>query len=204
MTISEMEPIVITSGGSGGTPSAHAPTHASGGSDPVTLAQSQVTGLTAALTAKATDTAVVHLAGTETIAGSKIFSNPIAIGTNPATVGIIRIPNSQSIYARNAANTGDLILLFLDGANNVHLGDAGAGQTYIKSLSLTMADPGNIVCGFTTGTKVATAATQKLAFYGAAPVVRPTATPAAAVDPATTMALVNDLRAKLITLGLIA
>lgn len=35
------------------TPTAHASTHASAGSDPVTLAQSQVTGLTAALTARA-------------------------------------------------------------------------------------------------------------------------------------------------------
>lgn len=58
--------------------------------------------------------------------------------------------------------------------------------------------------GTTTGLKVASTATEKLGFYGATPVVRPTGTPAAATDPATTMALVNDLRAKLIALGLIS
>lgn len=56
----------------------------------------------------------------------------------------------------------------------------------------------------TTGFKICDTASQKLGFYGAAPVIRPTATPAAATDAATTQTLVNDLRAKLIALGLIA
>jgi len=42
-----------------------------------------------------------------------------------------------------------------------------------------------------------------LGFFGKAPIARPTATPAAATDPATTMALANALRTKLIALGLI-
>lgn len=52
------------------TPTAHAASHGSGGSDPVTLAQSQVTGLTAALAGKAagpassTDNAVARYDGT--------------------------------------------------------------------------------------------------------------------------------------------
>ena len=44
----------------------------------------------------------------------------------------------------------------------------------------------------------------RLGFYGATPVVKPTATPAAATDAATTQALANDIRTKLISLGLIA
>jgi len=209
MTVSEMEPIVITGSG-GGTPAAHAATHASGGTDPVTVAQSQVTGLTAALAGKATDTAVVHLTGTETVAGTKTFTaNPtnmvtLALGTNPASTGMLRLPNSQAIYGRNAANDGNINIMYVDGANSVVLGDSVSPQVYIRGGALTLSDPGNLVLGSTTGTKIATAATQKLAFYGATPIVRPASTPAAAVDPATTMALVNDLRTKLIALGLIA
>ena len=69
---------------------------------------------------------------------------------------------------------------------------------------LTMAEGANVVAGTTTGTKVGTSATQKVGFYGATPVVRPTATPANATDLATAQTLVNDLKAKLIALGLIA
>jgi hypothetical protein len=43
----------------------------------------------------------------------------------------------------------------------------------------------------------------KVGFFGTAPVVKPTGTPAAATDAATTQALANSLRASLIALGLI-
>jgi len=54
------------------------------------------------------------------------------------------------------------------------------------------------------GTKIGTTALQKFAFYGATPIVRPTSTPADATDLATALTLVNDLKAKLIALGLIS
>jgi hypothetical protein len=51
-------------GGTGGTPDPHAPTHAAGGSDPVTLTQAQITGLAAALAGKASTThATTHQPG---------------------------------------------------------------------------------------------------------------------------------------------
>lgn len=43
-----------------------------------------------------------------------------------------------------------------------------------------------------------------LKLQGTAPAVVQTGTPAAAIDAATTQALVNDLRAKLIALGIIS
>jgi hypothetical protein len=68
---------------------------------------------------------------------------------------------------------------------------------------LQVADAGNITVGTTTGTKIGTATTQKLGFYNATPVVQP-----AAVADATTaidvITQLNDLLAKLRTLGIIA
>ena len=68
---------------------------------------------------------------------------------------------------------------------------------------LQVADAGNITVGTTTGTKIGTATTQKLGFYNATPVVQPTAVADAttAVDVITQL---NDLLAKLRTLGIIA
>jgi hypothetical protein len=68
---------------------------------------------------------------------------------------------------------------------------------------LQVADAGNIAVGTTTGTKIGTATTQKLGFYNATPVVQPAAVADAttAVDVITQL---NDLLAKLRTLGIIA
>ena len=68
---------------------------------------------------------------------------------------------------------------------------------------LQIADAGNITVGTTTGTKIGTATTQKLGFYNATPVVQPTAV-ADATDAATVITQLNDLLAKLRTLGIIA
>ena len=69
--------------------------------------------------------------------------------------------------------------------------------------SITVSDGGNVVLGTTTGTKIGTATTQKLGFYNATPVVQPAAVADAttAVDVITQL---NDLLAKLRTLGIIA
>lgn len=70
------------------TPTAHAATHAAAGSDPVTLAQSQVTGLTAALAAKAdastTYTAGDGLIGSGTLGGGVFYE--VSFGTLSSTV----------------------------------------------------------------------------------------------------------------------
>jgi hypothetical protein len=69
--------------------------------------------------------------------------------------------------------------------------------------SITVSDGGNVVLGTTTGTKIGTATTQKLGFYNATPVVQPIAV-ADATDAATAITQLNDLLAKLRTLGIIA
>ena len=69
---------------------------------------------------------------------------------------------------------------------------------------LQVADAGNITVGTTTtGTKIGTATTQKIGFYNATPVVQPAAV-ADATDAATVITQLNDLLAKLRTLGIIA
>lgn len=57
------------------TPTAHAASHASAGSDALTLAESQITGLVTDLAARALNAAVVHLTGAETVGGVKTFSS---------------------------------------------------------------------------------------------------------------------------------
>jgi hypothetical protein len=85
-----------------------------------------------------------------------------------------------------------------DGANN------STERMRITSAGvLQIADAGNITVGTTTGTKIGTATTQKIGFYNATPVVQPTAVADAttAIDVITQL---NDLLAKLRTLGIIA
>lgn len=75
--------------------------------------------------------------------------------------------------------------------------------TIVFKSALSINDGNNLVFGGTTGTQIGTNATQKLSFYGLPPVVQPTGTPADATDLATALTLVNNLKAKLKTLGLI-
>lgn len=63
---------------------------------------------------------------------------------------------------------------------------------------------GDISLPSTSGSRIGTSAAQKLAFYGSTPIVRPTGTPAAATDLASALTLINDLREKLLSLGVIA
>jgi hypothetical protein len=85
--------------------------------------------------------------------------------------------------------------------------DGAASPTEALRISsnraITVSDGGNVALGTTTGTKIGTATTQKLGFYNATPVVQPAAVADAttAVDVITQL---NDLLAKLRTLGIIA
>ena len=67
------------------TPTAHASSHASAGSDPVTLAQSQVTNLTTDLSAKANLAGGNTFAGTQTITGGGSGVNAFRINTSSGT-----------------------------------------------------------------------------------------------------------------------
>jgi hypothetical protein len=65
------------------------------------------------------------------------------------------------------------------GSNTVTLGNTSTANTFIGG-NLRLADAASIVIGTTTGTKIGTATTQKLAFYGDTPIVQPTTAVASA------------------------
>jgi hypothetical protein len=52
------------------------------------------------------------------------FSSYVAIGTNPAASGAVRLANSSAVTSRNAANTTDIPLVQVDISNNAVIGGA--------------------------------------------------------------------------------
>jgi hypothetical protein len=85
------------------TPTAHASTHATGGSDPVTAADVDVAGtaIAAALLAKADDNAVVKLTGDQAIAGIKTFTTALI------TPLIFSTETSFTIFGNSSAELFD-------------------------------------------------------------------------------------------------
>lgn len=61
----------------------------------------------------------------------------------PATTGLIRLPNNQTIVGRNAANSGDVPIIGVDASNRVSL---AGGQTTINSTG-TLVTNGNLGVG---------------------------------------------------------
>jgi hypothetical protein len=104
-------------------------------------------------------------------------SNVLRIGTEKAGTGSARALELQT-----------------DGTTRLTIGTTGL---------FTIADALNIAVGTTTGTKIGTGTTQKLAFWNATPVVQPTAV-ADATDAASVITQLNALLSRMRTLGLIA
>lgn len=118
------------------------------------------------------------------------------------TAGSTRWILRATSTAEGGSNAGsDLSLLARSDAGGV----VGTVFTITRStMRINLGEGVDLALGATTGTKIGTGTTNKLAFYGKTPVIQPSGTPAAATDAATTQALVNDLRTKLIALGLVA
>jgi hypothetical protein len=136
-----------------------------------------------------------------------------ALVTNGHTLGAIGFAGADGSAMVRAANIAALVD-GTPGANDmpgrlVFSTTADGASSPTERLRITsagvlqIADAGNITVGTTTGTKIGTATTQKLGFYNATPVVQPTAV-ADATDAATVITQLNDLLAKLRTLGIIA
>jgi hypothetical protein len=115
----------------------------------------------------------------------------------------IRIPNNTSIVSKNNAGSGDVLMWSVNTSDHI---TAGALVTFPQGLTASVAsafsstvsfgdtlflnDGVNIFCQTTTGSMIGTTTTQKLAFYGATPIVKVSNT--------------TDLRVALINYGLYA
>lgn len=112
------------------------------------------------------------------------------------------------VFGGNTAANGAGIVM--GGGSHATIGNTGilrVGSLNIMQWTTTShiySDGINIAVGSTNGTKIGTATTQKIGFYNATPIIQPSGTSADATDLATAITLVNNLKAKLILLGLIA
>lgn len=62
-----------------------------------------------------------------------------ALGTNPASAGIVRVPNNQGFKARNAANSADLDLIGTNSSNALLLGSGLTGVLKAVASVITAA-----------------------------------------------------------------
>lgn len=66
------------------------------------------------------------LSGTSNATKGPISLNPnggtVRIGSNPATTGMLNLPNNQYIYARNAANSADVNIIGLNTSDVIQIG----------------------------------------------------------------------------------
>jgi hypothetical protein len=131
----------------------------------------------------------------ETGTGLLVFATNPALVTPTVDTSLTGILGSGLTIA--AANSGgpapgdDLILkagdettnggtLYIRGGTGVTPGDirletAGATKLTVSGSTIEIADSIDLVLNATTGTKIGTATTQKLAFYGSTPIVQPSA-----------------------------
>jgi hypothetical protein len=131
------------------------------------------------------------------------------------SIGYEEFNNGINLYRAVAGSGNTFTVLFSVNENRGHFaGDVGIGTTSPSAKlhvagtvriggAVTVDDANNIAVGTTTGTKIGTATTQKIGFFNATPVVQQAAV-ADATDAASTQDRLNDLLARLRTLGLIA
>ena len=85
----------------------------------------------------------------------------------------------------------------------MHFRTGNATAVTINASAQSFSEAVNIITGTGTGTKIATAANQKLGLWGAVPVVQPTSV-ADATDAASVIVQLNALLSRIRTIGAIA
>jgi hypothetical protein len=89
-----------------------------------------------------TVSANTNVRATGNVGGVFAITSPVTLGATPAATGQLRLPNATGILARNAANSGDLILVSSLGSNSIEIGtdaftaevDVGGASTAVIQL----------------------------------------------------------------------
>lgn len=63
------------------------------------------------------------------------LTTALILGSSPASLGSVRLPNTGAVYARNAANTNDVALAYLDGSNILNIGGGGLAAVAINDAN---------------------------------------------------------------------
>jgi hypothetical protein len=130
------------------------------------------------------------------------FGTSISVGTNPASLGAGRFANNDWLRWRNAANDGNIDGIKVNENNQIAIG--GSFKFPVTTGNVIVTDAVHFEINVNTGTKIGTAADQKIGLWGQTP----TTQPANIIDADGTLADVttkfNALLAKLETIGLLA
>lgn len=119
----------------------------------------------------------VGLHGVGADAALFIYSDDSDVGANPTNYEALKLTCDTSCngiisVVGNGLTTPGYIRI--DGTSSVRFALGGADKVSVFSTVVSLADVLNISFGTTTGTKLGTATSQKLAFWNATPVVQPT------------------------------
>jgi hypothetical protein len=83
----------------------------------------------------------IHTSNTRTVSAVHIIENGLSFGLNPATTGLIRLPNNSALYARDNTNSSDKSLIKLNTSDQTEVGDgysildvSTTGIDFISSL----------------------------------------------------------------------
>jgi len=132
---------------------------------------------------------LICLGGSSTIGGTVTNLSSLRI-QNPTITGTVT--NNFGIKIEDRSGGTNVWSLWAGTGNSSIAGNLRLGDHTAPTAQLSFADAKNMEFGTGTGTKIATAAAQKISFWNAAPIVQPTVAIAAAVFVANTSGIVND------------
>jgi hypothetical protein len=133
--------------------------------------------------------------------GDAWIQSHLTVDGNLLIAGLAQFSGTSSSFPALKRSGTTLAVRLADDSADAPI--TASNATFSGNFSLAGLISGNLAVGTATGTKIATATTQKLGFWNATPVVQPTAV-ANATDAATVITQLNALLARLRTIGMIA
>lgn len=152
-----------------------------------------VEAATAGTNATITNNYAAGFNGAIRVIGALGSSASIMVDNSTGGYGALWSDGTQGLIFR--ITSGDVVQFGDINAKNKGIGFVTNGSTRVSignGGGMTFADANNITFNATTGTKIGTATTEKLAFWNATPIVQPTTAVAAATFVANTSGIVDD------------